>query len=355
MVLWGMGVPLGIAAWLGVVFFVARLLVNWWRSRTRQPEAEPRSLWLGRWDLILIPLAWVLLTFFWQGMQYVKSVRYFLPIYPYLAMFAAYLVISVWDWARVRRWGAKVLAGGIAAVVLLGTLAWAIAFVQIYSEPVTRVQATRWIYENVETGATLYYRTADGEAGKVQVPIPSTHIYAQDGQWLTTPFTVPGDVIATEVVMNNLTGLDGPSDGSFEVRITSDNPDDGIMSEAAISATFGGDGGQRHAIELPEVELGPERTYYLQTQALQGAPLVSRGSVIANEHFDDPLPFSMDGRIAFGAGPYSGLDLHYDDPPRMVDQLQLYDEDTPEKLETLLDALDKADYISMSSGRLWQS
>ena len=93
----------------------------------------------------------------------------------------------------------------------------------------------------------------------------------------------------------------------------------------------------------------------LAVAALLGAPLVSRGSAIANEHFDDPLPFNMDGRIAFGAGPYSGLDLHYEDPPRVVDQLQLYDEDTPEKLEILLDALDKADYISMSSGRLWQS
>ena len=355
MVLWGMGVPLGIAAWLGVVFFIARLILNWWRTRTRQPEAENRSLWLGRWDLVLIPLAWVLLTFLWQGMQYVKSVRYFLPIYPFLAMFAAYLVISVWDWAKVRRWGAKVLAGGVAAVVLLGTLAWAIAFVQIYSEPVTRVQATRWIYENVETGATLHYRTVDGEAGKLQVPLPSTHIYAQDGQWLTTPFRLPNDVIATAVVMNNLTGLDEPREGVFEVQITSDNPDEGILTQAVVSATFGGDGGQLHEIELPEVELSPERTYYLQTQALQGAPLVSLGSVIANEHFDDPLPFNLDGRIAFGAGPYRSLDLVYEDRPGPVDQLQLYDEDTPQKLEMMLDALEKADYISMSSGRLWQS
>ncbi len=67
------------------------------------------------------------------------------------------------------------------------------------------------------------------------------------------------------------------------------------------------------------------------------------GSAIANEHFDDPLPFNMDGRLAFGSGPYRGLDL------------TLYDEDTPEKLEQLLDTLDEADYISMSSGRLWQS
>ncbi|MFN2183380.1 MAG: ArnT family glycosyltransferase, partial [Anaerolineae bacterium] len=354
-VLWALGVPLGVAAWLGVAYFIARLFVSWLRSRKRQPGAESRSLWLGRWDLVLIPLSWVLLTFVWQGMQYVKSVRYFLPIYPFLAMFAAYLVIGVWDWARAQRWWAKVLAGGLAAFVLLGTLAWAFAFIQIYTEPVTRVQATRWMYENVETGATLYYRTADGEEGKLQVPLPATHIYAQNEQWLTTPFIPPEDVVATEVVMNNLTGLNGPTDGLFEVQITSENAGDGVLSEATLSATFGGEGGKRHAVDLPEVALSADRTYYLQTQVLQGAPLVSEGSVIANEHFDDPLPFNMDGRLAFGAGPYQGLDLYYDDPPRVVDQLQLYDEDTPEKLEILLDSLDKADYIVMSSGRLWQS
>jgi hypothetical protein len=96
-------------------------------------------------------------------------------------MFAAYLVISAWDWARVRRWGAKVLAGGAAAVVLLGTLAWAVAFVQIYTEPVTRVQATRWMYENIETGATLHYRTAGGEVGTLQIPVPAVHDYAANG------------------------------------------------------------------------------------------------------------------------------------------------------------------------------
>jgi YYY domain-containing protein len=76
---------------------------------------------------------------------------------------------------------------------------------------------------------------------------------------------------------------------------------------------------------------------------VRGAPLISAGAAIANEHFDDPLPFNMDGRIGFGSGPYRGLDL------------KLYDEDTPGKLDELLDTLDEADYISMSSGRLWQS
>jgi YYY domain-containing protein len=353
MVVWGMGVPLGVAAWLGVVLIVVQLILAWRRSRNRQLGSEPPRM--ANWDLIIIPLAWVLLTFVWQGMQFVKSVRYFLPIFPYLAMFAAYLVVSAWDWAsarrwnKLRKWGMKAAAGGLAALVLLGTLAWAFAFIQIYREPVTRVQATRWMYENIDSGATLHYQSAGSEAaagqapGKLQVPLPSTYTYATDGEWLITPFIPPQDLIATEVTMNNLTGLNGPSEGAFEVKITSDQPEEGALAQAQIQATFGGEGGKQYVLDIPDTDLREGETYYLQTRAVRGAPLVSMGSAIANEHFDDPLPFSMDGRIAFGSGPYRGLDL------------TLYDEDTPEKLESLLDTLDETDYISMSSGRLWQS
>ena len=42
----------------------------------------------------------------------------------------------------------------------------------------TRVQATRWMYENIESGATLHYETAGGEKGQLQLspalPSPST-------------------------------------------------------------------------------------------------------------------------------------------------------------------------------------
>jgi hypothetical protein len=118
MVLWGLGLPLGVAAWLGVGLVVLQLVLRVWKNKrgnSEVPNAEPefrRASSENRgadpsvvdlpssavnpprnWDLILIPLAWVLLTFVWQGMQYVKSIRYFMPIYPYLAMFAAYLVL----------------------------------------------------------------------------------------------------------------------------------------------------------------------------------------------------------------------------------------------------------------------
>jgi YYY domain-containing protein len=382
MVVWGLGVPLGVAAWLGVGLATVGIVRAWRRSDRQsdtalrgEPGAQelvnapaapgPWSALMQHWDLVLIPLAWVLLTFFWQGMQFVKSIRYFLPIYPYLAMFAAFLVVGAWDWARARCqpklsgrgrgevaspkgrgcWAARIGAGALAAFVLVGTLAWAWAFLQIYREPLTRVQASRWIYENVEAGVTLRYRTPDGEAGQLAIPLPATHVYETDGEWQTTSFTPPQDLIATEVVMNHLTALETAGEGAFEVRIAAELPGEEPLAQAEIETVFSGPGSEggseRHVIDISDVELSGDQLYYFQSRPLRGAPLVSWGAAIANEHFDDPLPFNMLGYSAYNM--YRGLDL------------TLYDEDTPEKLEKLLDTLDEADYISMSSGRLWQS
>jgi hypothetical protein len=92
MVLWTLGVPLGVAGWLGVGL-AAFLLFRAWRRR-RAMEAGDLGIgqtgnleaWKsGNWDtgsfpggpraVVILPLAWVVLTFAWQGMQYVKSVR----------------------------------------------------------------------------------------------------------------------------------------------------------------------------------------------------------------------------------------------------------------------------------------
>ena len=358
MVLWTLGVPLGVASWLGVALVTFLLLRTWWRRRQLPTSPSPSSLLPGpkfpNPDLILIPLAWVLLSFGWQGMQYVKSVRYFMPIHPYLAIFAAFLVVAAWDWGRVRGRWQRIVAGGVAAVVLLGTFLWALAFIQIYTEPVTRVQATRWIYENIESGATLRYRTPDGRDGQMQIPVPSQQTYASNGGWYDTPFVPPEDVTATEIVMNDLSGPEGPVEGAFEGQITRGSPDGPPLAAGQVEGIFGGKAQGEHVIDIPDTVLEGGETYWFESRALRGAPLVSRGAVIANEHFDDPLPFNMFGYTAFGGGLYRGLDLTYPGGGH-ADQLPLYDEDTLGKLEMLLEALDQADYVIMSSGRLWQS
>ena len=95
MVVWGMGLPLGLAAWAG-------WLVATWQVL--------RALTLGKGVAAarphILPVAWIGGMFLWQGMQAVVSMRYLLPLYPSLAMMAAWFLwwlvekasASVGDW-----------------------------------------------------------------------------------------------------------------------------------------------------------------------------------------------------------------------------------------------------------------
>ncbi len=65
-----------------------------------------------------------------------------------------------------------------------------------------------------------------------------------------------------------------------------------------------------------------------------------KGSRVGWEHWDDPLPLLVDGH---GGGEYPGV------------QMTLYDPDTPEKLDKLISDLNEADYVILSSNRLWGS
>ncbi len=132
MVLWGMGLPLGLAAWAGWAVVGVELL----RGRL-----EHMLLWV-----------WTTLMFLYQATSWVKAMRYFLPLYPFLVIFAAYaLVRLVHSQVRWRHW----VGVGLTAVVVAGTVLWAGAVFSIYQRPHTRVAASRWIFENVPVGVTV--------------------------------------------------------------------------------------------------------------------------------------------------------------------------------------------------------
>ncbi len=173
MVVWGMGPALGIAAWLGFLYIA-------WRAFARRELA------------LLVPLAFVAGYFLFMGAQFTLYMRYFLPLYPTLAVFAAALLFALWSWAerselpdtlagRLRQlrgampvapaarveapvasgaaWGGRgalgVVARTVAVAVPVLTVLWGLAYFHIYSKPVTRVEASRWIYANIPAGATI--------------------------------------------------------------------------------------------------------------------------------------------------------------------------------------------------------
>ena len=206
MVIWGMGLAMGLTVWIGWLVALYRLLYR--------KELEH-----------LLPVAWAGGMFLYQGLQFVQSMRYLLPLYPILILLGSWFLFwlvdqarrwSIWDGSAVAR-RAPALAKGLMALVLIFTFLWALAFMRIYRHPLTRITASRWMFAHIP-----------------------------------------------------------------------------------------------------------------------------RGAVIANEHWDDPLPLRVDGKDPFGMM-YKGI------------MMTNYDEDTPQKREKMIANLDRADVLVLSSNRLYGS
>jgi len=154
MVMWGLGLPLGLLAWAGFLWMGYRIIKGEWR--------EHLLLW-----------GWTGIYFTWQSLNFTRSMRYQLPVYPTLAIIAAWAVFTLWERQPRRSDRSKAysrVAGAIlGGLVLLGTLAWAVAFIHIYTRPVTRVAASRWIYQNVPGAINLRVQTSEG---LVNQPLP---------------------------------------------------------------------------------------------------------------------------------------------------------------------------------------
>jgi YYY domain-containing protein len=145
-VLWGLGAPLGIAACAGFLLALYELV----RHR--------------KWEHLLI-VVWVGITFGYSGQQFGKTMRYFLQIYPFLALLAGYFLVALWDKVtddrrrmtnvRLSSFVLCLVVGLITLIVAGYTIFWATAFTTIYTRPVSRVTASRWIIANVPPGSRI--------------------------------------------------------------------------------------------------------------------------------------------------------------------------------------------------------
>ncbi len=150
MVQWGMGWPMGLLAWAGFLWMGWRLIKGDWRASL---------LW-----------GWTAIYFTWQSLVHNPTMRYQLPVYPALAVMAGWALVQLWQRARSHtaltkpkpRTISSILVIILGAAALVGTQAWAFAFTRIYTRPVTRVEATRWMYQNIPAAVNLSIQTEDG-------------------------------------------------------------------------------------------------------------------------------------------------------------------------------------------------
>jgi YYY domain-containing protein len=262
---WGLGLPLGLAAW-------ASFLWMGWR------------IWRGEWQAHLLLWAWTGLYFLWQGTGFVSSMRYLLPIYPSLAIVAAWGLIQLWEssqQAQRRRVLRRVLSLTMLVLVVTGTTAWAFAFTRIYHRPESRVAASAWMYQNVPGPVTLEVETNDGRAVNVPLPLPAGELVASDSA-LRMVFRPAYAGFVTQVEPGIAMNLQGDLSTTLAVTLSEVTTEGEVeIAYGLLTDTFGySESSAVISLDAP-IAVQTDREYVLEMQTIEpGTSLRLRGSPV---------------------------------------------------------------------------
>ncbi len=213
--LWGLGLPLGLLAWAGFL---------WMGWRVFKGERRHVLLW-----------GWTAFYFVWQSIQWNSTMRYQLPIYPALAIIAAWVLYQIANYKlKVNKPSIfnrqRVIALFLGSIILLLTFAWAFAFSRIYTVPHTRVEASRWMMQNFSGPITL---AITGDAQGYSQPLPfsqGTEIRAD--QPYQTSFIAQQSGLLTEIELPHV--ADVSSVGNLLVSVTKASSSDQPMGVVTI-------------------------------------------------------------------------------------------------------------------------
>jgi YYY domain-containing protein len=220
LVVWGLGIPLGVLGWAGFLWMAWRMLCGEWRKH-------------------LLIWSWTAAYFTWQSLLQSRTMRYQLPIYPLLVIMAAWMIHELWNMKKgqVRIPWVRVVSAIVGAVVLVGTFAWAFAFTRIYTRPFTRADASRWIYQNVPGAINLPIETQNGVVNQ-----PMSFRF---GTTLTKD--KPMLITFEPKVSGTITGLDlphvvdksaSPQLASLNIVVSEKGATESVLATRTISDTF---------------------------------------------------------------------------------------------------------------------
>ncbi len=292
-VLWGMGIPLGLSAWIA------------WAAAGLAMLRARRG-----WTRHALLFAWVLVAFGWLGGRWVTTMRYFLPIYPALSVLAAW-GLGAWVSAARRRaarpalraaqsgfaaLGALKAHGGapqaaLTAFVLLAAAWQGFAFHAIERHQLTRVAASRWFQEFVPGDLGIWVEGADGSRqmvniGRGQIAAPPRVFHLEQGQSTEIGFMLTTDALLEGVRFNQLS--DPARDTAPEtVRVRLFHDDAALGRQLVFEATLQRDlndpqnpYGQAYELQpaepipLPRGASGVDN-YVLEVTASEGGPIMS--------------------------------------------------------------------------------
>src|SRR3989338_498218 len=134
---WGLGLPLGLLALVSIVYQLVSFIIQAFKKKIH--------------IILNLSLTWILFLFIYQGHQFVKALRYFFPLYPFLA------ILSAWFFYQILKFIKNFKKFYLLSVIcyLLFVLLYPFSFISIYSRPHTRITASDWIYRNIPAGSRI--------------------------------------------------------------------------------------------------------------------------------------------------------------------------------------------------------
>lgn len=367
MVLWGMGVALGLSAWLGWLWSGVQLV------RGQQHSARH-----------LLLFAWILIYFAWIGNLWVMSMRYYLPLYPGLILLGAWGLVALWQRSQEHQFNSspsliRWLPAALILVVIGFTQLWGLMFTNIYRNQLTRVQATHWVWENVPGDFSMQVEEAPEGTPRINIAIfnrggtdgelDTQATVLEQGLDYTFDFLAPADGVIRSVQIPHLGHVNDGADSNLRVRILTDQGA-GPLAEGVISGSFPRDRhviGDPYTIELDtplRVSAGERYNFLANVEA--GSSLLISGAIVSHEGaWDDPIPTvvcTLPDGITLADNPPPGLNNARNCNARnayagLVNGygLAMALDDVLQKRDNLKLALDNTDYIVISSNRFYDT
>ena len=245
MLLWGLGLPLGLLAVGGFVWAGWRML--------RKGEYQRHILLWG----------WGGFYFVWQSLQFNPTMRYQLPTYPMLAIFAAWAVFALYEWGKARLTAGtwlKLAAWLVGGLVLVSTAAWAFAFSRIYDRPITRVEASYWIYQNLPGPINLHIQTEEGGFNQ-----PLSFPYSQtlrNGWPYNISFEARASGVLSEVYLPHVVDRQRVDANVLDVSLAAQAEGAPLLASAILEVAPGASGAQSLRFTAP-AQLSLDQIYTL--------------------------------------------------------------------------------------------
>ncbi len=264
---WGLGVPLGILAFFGFLWAGWRMIKGDWQRHL--------LLWL-----------WGGFYFVWQSFQFNPTMRYQMPTYPILVIYAAWAVVELWNFRKRKRdpipaetndsrlptstW-ARIASVLVGSAVLITTFLWALSFSQIYTRPITRVAASEWIYQNIPGPINLHIQGQNETYTQpLSIPYGST---IQPGLPYQMMFTANASGLVNELYLAHIIDTQALHPAGLNVSLSSPLIIEGLSVPTTIMSDTSSNGYQLTFDTPIPVEGG--REYYLTIAVAYGEQVLN--------------------------------------------------------------------------------